>query len=746
MIHVDRSRVPRPAVLATDGPSPAQKELQKAIAFFRSGSRERFVFSAYKHRDVAKALNELFHDKCAYCEARVATTSPVDIEMYRPKGGVLESPTHPGYWWLAMVWENLLASCADCNRVRDHAGIKSGKANRFPLIDESVRGFSPGSEAQEKPLLLDPCTDYPEQHLIFDVNGTVISDTPRGQTTISVLGLNRPALVNARRASAVAVASQIRRIERLLKVGQDKDLLTQELDDLRRMTDDREEFAGLKRQLIQPAVERWTNVASVESFAATIPSAISATRKRTARKEFARFETAQSSYSLKDQHGREKYRAQRRLIEHISIRDIRAIRELDLDLTANSGRTPWFMLLGENGTGKSTVLQATALALLGAEAFISLAQRRHIRPEQFVRYNRPVGSISVKLSGFPKPHALVFTDRGVEFTSPTGEKSAIQLTGGQPVMTGSGWEPQTVLLGYGATRLLPREGAEPTAPEAEEFSRVDNLFDPFVPLIDAEAWLLSLDTDQLANIKPILRDLLPLPADADFIPENGELVVVAHDAHVPLRRLSDGYQSVVAMTADILQVALHIWPNLQEAEGTVLLDEVGAHLHPTWKMRAVSTLRKALPAMQFLATTHDPLCLRGLGKGEVGVLQRGEDAQVISLSGLPSPADFRVDQLLTSDFFGMNSTIDPDVEALFDEYYALLALETMSTEQADRREALAKELSGRRYLGTTLRESLMYEAVDRLVAQHKAHPRLPVDELKAKAVADVSRVWKEGLR
>jgi hypothetical protein len=352
----------------------------------------------------------------------------------------------------------------------------------------------------------------------------------------------------------------------------------------------------------------------------------------------------------------------------------------------------------------------------------------------------------VKLSGFPKPHVLVFHEHEVQFTSPTGEQSSIRFDGKTPLITGSGWEPQTLLLGYGATRLLPRPGHEATPLEEGEFCRVDNLFDPFAPLIDAEAWLLALDRERFDNIALILRDLLPLPPDAEFVADNGLIVVVAHGARVPLRHLSDGYQSVLAMTVDILQVALRIWPNLQDAEGTVLLDEVGAHLHPTWKMRAVASLRKALPAMQFVATTHDPLCLRGLSKGEVAVMRRGEDSQVFSLTGLPSPGDFRVDQLLTSDFFGLNSTVDPDVEAIFDEYYALLALKQPDAEQSARINALREELKNRRHFGSTLREYLMYDAIDRLVAGHRAHPTVPIEDLKEEAVAEVSKIWNEGTR
>ena len=205
MIRVERSRVQRPPILDLDHNSPARIERDKAHTYFSEPTRnrqQRFEFKVYRHQSVKEALTVLFWGKCAYCEAKVLRGGPLDVELFRPKAGVVENPDHPGYWWLAMVWENMLASCVDCNRIRTHEGVRTGKANRFPLEAETHRAFKPGDEVHEQPMLLDPCNDDPEKHLIFDSSGTVVSDTDRGKVTISVLGLNRPFLVQARREMA----------------------------------------------------------------------------------------------------------------------------------------------------------------------------------------------------------------------------------------------------------------------------------------------------------------------------------------------------------------------------------------------------------------------------------------------------------------------------------------------------------------------------------------------------------------
>src|SRR3546814_20575292 len=62
--------------------------------------------------------------------------------------------------------------------------------------------------------------------------------------------------------------------------------------------------------------------------------------------------------------------------------------------------------------------------------------------------------------------------------------------------------------------------------------------------------------------------------------------------------------------------------SLANARALVLVDEIEAHLHPRWKLRIMKGLREALPNVTFIVTTHDPLCLRGLGANEVMVLRR----------------------------------------------------------------------------------------------------------------------------
>jgi predicted ATP-binding protein involved in virulence len=152
------------------------------------------------------------------------------------------------------------------------------------------------------------------------------------------------------------------------------------------------------------------------------------------------------------------------------------------------------------------------------------------------------------------------------------------------------------------------------------------------------------------------------------------------------------------------------------AEGIVLIDEIDAHLHPTWKMRIVSGLREAFPRMQFIVTSHDPLTLRGIHNGEIAVLQRNRHF-INTINDLPDPAGLRIDQLLTSEMFGMNSTIDPKYDNLIKEYYYQLSLPDY--ERDEEFQKLKEALEEFKYLGSTNRERILYEVIDEYISARK---------------------------
>ncbi len=180
-----------------------QRDHNKAIELGRSSKVKGRVYKGQKN--VYINLDGPFHGKCAYCEQKISGDQYIDIEHFRPKNGVNDEQTgepitievggsikrHPGYYWLAYDWKNLLPSCILCNRP------PSRKNLFFPV--EGFRAVRPGEEEQESPLLIHPVFDKPEEHLEMDALGVFTSKSDRGETCIRIFGLNLRGLPDERK-------------------------------------------------------------------------------------------------------------------------------------------------------------------------------------------------------------------------------------------------------------------------------------------------------------------------------------------------------------------------------------------------------------------------------------------------------------------------------------------------------------------------------------------------------------------
>lgn len=764
MIHVDRG--PEPPALKSKS---AKNELKRAAAFFKTPLEKRrqqrysFTHARIMGMDVFEALGSMFQLKCGYCETPVQGSMTYTIDLFRPYSravgldGTL-SPDH--YWWLMIEWSNLIFSCQTCAKL---------KGSRFPVDDERAPVGTTSEEKlmAEHPLLLNPCSDFPEEELLFDESGKVTSNTNRGRVTIDVLGLNRSTLVEAR-------AAELARLRLEWKPVHTRGNARTTHLSFPSIIKSSHPFLAMRRQFINQwsheALRRWPRLERLLKPALSFRTALTrqapeapgakfesvparTTKKKAARKparkaaaassrqiksflkksgtDYANHEAQTESFSVSSEKNKESYFTKTRLIERIEIKNFKIIEKLVISIPTETSaeKGSWLLLLGENGTGKSSILQAVALALAGKHHRSKLK----LKASAFVRYGCESGYVKVYLTGSPEPVELHFKK-------------------GSRLFTGKPEDPKALLLGYGATRLLPRSRSATTTKKPDpahkvEATRAFNLFDPFVALNDATPWLWALGEEEFDRIARSLKDLLLLKPKDRLVrnPRNKKRIEVrAFGTLVMLEDLSDGYQSIVALTTDIMSVMRLRWSAMEIAEGIVLIDEIDSHLHPIWKMKIIQRLRAVFPRLQFLVTSHDPLTLRGLHAGEVIVMKSDQRNRPVVITDLPSPEGMRVDQLLTSEYFGLNSTIDPTTEEKFAEYYHLLALRKLTKAQEARLATLKEEMGKLEVLGTTRREQLMLEATDEFLAKAAAAPRpAKGTTLKDETRKKIMNMWKK---
>lgn len=149
----------------------------------------------YGHPSVKDALRTAQHSKCCFCEGLFEANAAADVEHFRPKKYSQQArrgrKLYPGYFWLGYAWSNLYYCCQVCNR--------SNKKNYFPLRNPTSRVHSHlGNLNDEEPLLLDPGGPKdPRDHIQFHAE-VAVGATDAGEATVDYIGLNRPALIDAR--------------------------------------------------------------------------------------------------------------------------------------------------------------------------------------------------------------------------------------------------------------------------------------------------------------------------------------------------------------------------------------------------------------------------------------------------------------------------------------------------------------------------------------------------------------------
>ena len=118
---------------------------------------------------------------------------------------------------------------------------------------------------------------------------------------------------------------------------------------------------------------------------------------------------------------------------------------------------------------------------------------------------------------------------------------------------------------------------------------------------------------QLTAIRTAIKSFMP---DFDNLRVNRkprlQMLVDKHRETLDIAQLSQGEKSLMALVGDIARRLAILNPALEnplEGEGIVLIDEVDMHLHPKWQRAIISRLNKTFPNCQFILTTHSPIVI-----------------------------------------------------------------------------------------------------------------------------------------
>ncbi|WP_028526965.1 AAA family ATPase [Runella limosa] len=332
-------------------------------------------------------------------------------------------------------------------------------------------------------------------------------------------------------------------------------------------------------------------------------------------------------------------------IKQVHIQNIRSIESFEMVFEQPAG---WHVIIGDNGAGKSSVVRAIALALVGPKEVLGL--RADWR--EWLNRNATEGEIALSLeSGMEDKHTgrqgKLKNERIPNVLQLKRINGMVELREAKDLKPdpfkynwghGNGW----FSVAYGPFRRFA--GGNP------EWAKVFysqpklgahlSVFGEDVALTEALEWLVKLnyqvleqkeEGDIIDDIKKLVNspNFLPHSAIIDSISSEGVIFKDGYGTTVHVNQMSDGYRSILSLTFELIRQLIRIYGAntvfrtirkgnmVIDLPGVVLIDEVDAHLHPTWQTKIGQWFTQYFPNIQFIVTTHSPLICRTAENGTI---------------------------------------------------------------------------------------------------------------------------------
>ena len=357
-------------------------------------------------------------------------------------------------------------------------------------------------------------------------------------------------------------------------------------------------------------------------------------------------------------------------IKRVEINNVRSLKSLIWEIEED--QCPgWHVIIGDNGSGKSTFLKAISSVLVFDEI-----PRLRENWNSWLRNNYSLGEVLIDIiidcsvdelywniiylpDAFPpdtEPFLQLETAwvRDIEdiervYQSLIGSNNnSLKVKGQSKGLFSSGYGPFRRFTG----------GDKDYQDSFESSPRLTahlSIFGEKVALTECLDWLQQLRFKQLEKKEEgnLLTSIIEFVNQSNFLPFNarikdissdGVTFIDGNDCELPVEELSDGYRSILSMTFDLIRQLVRVYgfdqvfdpndPTKIIAPGVVLIDEIDVHLHPTWQRRIGIWFREHFPKIQFIVTTHSPLICQAASVGTVYRLpQPGSDEQGEMITG-----------------------------------------------------------------------------------------------------------------
>ena len=319
------------------------------------------------------------------------------------------------------------------------------------------------------------------------------------------------------------------------------------------------------------------------------------------------------------------------------IQNVKSIEKMSLNFSSGVN-----LLIGDNGVGKTTVLEALALSVQTYFSRMNDITKKGITQKD-VRFTS-------SLVGDASQHRMYYTPTtikstvelgGVEYSSEISREDETNATrtkyagkelaaAGRELLN-SQTEILPVICYFSTSRVVDTQKASTSSVGKNKLNdRRCGYMDCLNATLDRKAltdWAFKMAMAEYKKGMPIaeyeafkkavgtfmqkMNDLDEIPL-VEYTRDFEDITYTENEKTMLVNYLSAGYQSLLWMLMEIsFRIAL-LNPEMSDysqAEGIVLIDEIDMHLHPRWQWKILDALHSSFPKVQFIAATHSPIII-----------------------------------------------------------------------------------------------------------------------------------------
>lgn len=387
-----------------------------------------------------------------------------------------------------------------------------------------------------------------------------------------------------------------------------------------------------------------------------------------------------------------------------------------VDFTDEKGKiSQWTVILGDNGTGKTSILRSIVSLLPSPQSF--LGKRSHLETEYNLSINNgwrnawslkrneeKESKISLTISQTEVPfeneeHEL---EMDLSFTMNYKTTNIDYFGQGLSKFDTKLFSP-VYCFAYGANRKM----AEKSLFDDNFRNTSETLFKDDALLQNSSEYFLRLDyetakskkgSQELKRVKELLLRVLPNGVkDIKVVKAERlrrEVHVKTDFGWVNLNELSLGYKTTIAWLIDFATKMIYYHENSNspfDEPAILIIDEIDLHMHPAWQREIIENLTRIFTKTQFIVTAHSPLIAQAALNSNLVLLKRVGDR--IKVENTPDVIrSWRIDQVLTSDLFGLKESRPKEIEKKIKKRRILLKKENLSEKQIDELQKLNAEI------------------------------------------------------